>query len=409
MTKPLPSTFLNQIIAAASVGMPQQMPGEPHRCFGLFDDAICFIGESKKIFEESVNKLHGFEKDVYETTSRKWFIDRIMEIVTPRILEGSTLTNAEGSEAIDALSRVPNSKFHLFREIKGISFSPKSDPLRLGVFTIYSVVNHHHILQMRSSVSLQQALDHECPEFLIEVCTYAREPIKALELADIAFGGFEQVLRFMIGQRTEVYEVGILNYTGRNLLRAWQIEDKIINYNSAVKGTHETVSIDEPYFVSVEKGFDKLWALLAEPSPTPIQRRILMAVSWFSQSLYEKNLSSAFIKAAVAIELLFKSDKKAIITPSIMSQICEGTCLLLFDGVEERIHAEKRLKDAYGLRSAIVHSGSERVDHDSYRYIMMISRMLIITLLTDPRLASFSRLEEIGDYIKRVKYSGKAI
>jgi len=407
MTKPLPSAFLNQIISAASVGMPPQMLDEPHRCFGLFDDAICFIGESKRIFEESVNKLHGLDKDFYETTSRKWFVDRIMEIVTPRILEGSTLTNAEGSEAMKALSRVSNSEFHLFREIKGVSLNPKTDPLRLGVFTIYSVVNHYHILQTRTSVSLDQVLGHESPAFLVEVCTYAREPIKALELADIAFGGFEEVLRFIIGQRTEVYEVGILNYTGRNLLRAWQIEDKIVNCNSAVKGTYETVPIDEPYFVSSEKGFDRLWELLGAPSPTPIQRRILMAVSWFSQSLYESSLSSAFMKAAIAIELLFKSDKKAIVTPSIMSQICEGACLLLFDSVDERMHAEKRLKDAYGLRSAIVHSGSERVDHESYRYILMILRMLVITMLTDPRLASFSRLEEIGDYIKRVKYSGK--
>jgi len=136
------------------------------------------------------------------------------------------------------------------------------------------------------------------------------------------------------------------------------------------------------------------------------QKRILLAIEWIGQSIRESLPQSAFLKAAIALEIIFTHNEKTIINASILSQISEGTALILGKSVDERLEIETEVKNLYGLRSAIVHSGNKDISRSDHLKILKVSRNVLTKLLTDEKLMSIDSVENLYKLLKQIKYSG---
>jgi hypothetical protein len=167
--------------------------------------------------------------------------------------------------------------------------------------------------------------------------------------------------------------------------------------------------LDEPYFTSRDSGYHHAWDIATRKILNKFEKRVLLAIEWVGQSIADPLPQSAFIKSAIALEIVFTYSEKTIISPSILSQISESAALILGDDVQDRLEIESKVKKLYGLRSAIVHSGNKDISTADYQSMLHISRSVIARLTTSEVLKSINSIEKLYELLKRTKYSGEEI
>ncbi|UNU25666.1 HEPN domain-containing protein [Microcoleus vaginatus] len=247
-------------------------------------------------------------------------------------------------------------------------------------------------------------------EYLIEWKAEARHFEKAIEIADEHFERFELILRYVLGSATNRFEVGVLNYQGWRHRKAYILSDMGEVSNSWTRhGPREPIPLDDPCFVKEDTGYHTVWGFTTKKNLNKFQKRIMLAVEWIGQSMADPSPPSAFIKAAIALEIIFTYNERDIITPSIMNQISESIALILGSSVDERLKLESSVKKLYGLRSKIVHSGNKDISQADYKALLEIARSVIIKILTSDKLNSVDSVEELYTILKKIKYSGDAI
>jgi hypothetical protein len=133
-------------------------------------------------------------------------------------------------------------------------------------------------------------------------------------------------------------------------------------------------------------------------------QKILLAVDWVGQSIAEKVSSSAFIKAAIALEVLFTPEKGSF-APSIVFQITENVTLLLGKDEESRARGEREFKRLYDIRSSIAHAGKTDVERTDLVSIQEMARQVIFKLLTAPSVKDCATPDELSKVLKKLKYS----
>jgi hypothetical protein len=118
----------------------------------------------------------------------------------------------------------------------------------------------------------------------------------------------------------------------------------------------------------------------------------------------DQNGASAFVKGAIALEVLFSANEKGVITPSIMAQIAESCAFLLGNSKMQPWDVEKEVKRLYGIRSAVVHSGKDFVEDEDLNSLLQICRAVAIVLLSNPDFAEMTSITQLADYFRRWKY-----
>ena len=278
----------------------------------------------------------------------------------------------------------------------------------LGLYTLFDTNAHREQLTYGLSEKQRKLFEDDPPPYLIKVITQAREPVKALEIADALFERFERAIRFILGQRISNFEVGILNYQG--LIRKHAIVLSEISGTSARNKTGPThlLSIDEPYFTDPARGFDKIWVNFEKPS-TKLAQRLLLAVEWIGQSYGERVPSIAFIKAMISLELLFTPTEGGFVTPSIISQLSESVALVVGKDAESRHRIETEVKRLYKIRSAIAHAGMTEVKMADLTAIEQLARSVVMKMFVAPSLNTLSSVDEMFEFFKTMKYSCAAM
>ena len=214
----------------------------------------------------------------------------------------------------------------------------------------------------------------------------------------------------MIGNPTTRFEVGVLNYQGWRNRRAYVFSSAgQVSNSSSSHGPLEAIPLDDPYFISEEAGYKYAWDIATNSDLNRFQRRLLLAIEWIGQSMAEQLPQSAFLKSAIALEVIFTFSEKAIITPSILNQISEGVALILGRSVSERLELESKVKKLYGLRSAIVHSGNKSISESDHHSMLGISRAVVAKFLTSNTLKNIDSIEKMYELLKSTKYSGNEI
>jgi hypothetical protein len=134
-----------------------------------------------------------------------------------------------------------------------------------------------------------------------------------------------------------------------------------------------------------------------------LTKKVLLAVDWIGQSIAEKVASSAFIKAAIALEVLF-SPKKEFISSSITAQISESVAMLLGSNAESRFQTEKEVKDLYGIRSKVAHEGKTDVAYADLAEVQHLAREVVIKMLTLESLKTLATGQDLQQFLKSQKY-----
>lgn len=89
-----------------------------------------------------------------------------------------------------------------------------------------------------------------------------------------------------------------------------------------------------------------------------LKQKIYKAALWLGKSIQTKDIEDGFLQVAISLEcLLSRQEKGYFIHPSITANLAETLSFIIAKKKERRIEIYKKLKQFYGIRSSIVHSG----------------------------------------------------
>lgn len=401
-----PETLINAIIDVAS---PRGMSPEtdvPYRSFGILSEGISFSGDALRTFTISLAALYGTDKDVQSTISKKTFEAKFIEHFATNLKSKSHVDGNEAKAFLKTFSLLPKQRFAVLREIFGATIDEDAQPVTIGPFKIYRLPKHQHLIESKTLLKPELLWIGAPPAYAIEVSVTARHCERALEIGDEMFARFESTMRFVIGSGAGRWEVGVLRFSGLRFHQSWAFqEDGTFLANASSHGAREHIDLSAPYFTATDAWHRKIWDFLSAKQRTELQTRILLAVDWLGQAYGESSRAVAFLKAAIALEIVFTHNEKTIINASILSQISESVALLIGKTGEERRQVESRMKQLYSQRSAIAHSGDSDVSEADLQQLMYFGRSVISRLIGSSSLLSISSVQDLYERMKDVKYS----
>jgi hypothetical protein len=373
-------------------------------------DPIYFVTENNIIkYWDAISRAFNSDKDIEKTYTLKKYHDLLQEHFRECFSNKCSAKNEDVSSFVKKLNAESIKTFSVFRDIHGIVLNSPTSPLVLGGYTIYELASQKEFIESKidsKTDSFPPIWCNDNLEYLIEWKAEARHFEKAVEIADEHFERFELILRYVLGSATNHFEVGVLNYQGWRHRTAYILSVGEVSRSWTSHGPIQPIALDDPYLVNEDNGYQTVWGFTTKTNLNKFQKRIMLAVEWIGQSLADPSPPSAFIKAAIALEIIFTPSQKAIITPSIVNQISESIALILGSSVDERLKTEKRVKDLYELRSTIVHSGNKDINQADYKTLLEIARSVIIRILTSDKLNSVDSVEALYNILKKFKYSG---
>jgi len=376
-------------------------------------DTIYFVSENTIKYRDALSKAFDLDKEIKRTYTLKKYKSLLLEHFRECFLKKCLAKREDVSSFVKKLNEERIKTFSVFRDIHGIVLNSPTSPLLLGGYTIYEFASQKEFIESKidsKTDSFPQIWFNDNPEYLIEWKAEARHFEKAIEIADEHFERFELILRYVLGSATNDFEVGVLNYQGWRHRRAYILSDMgEVSSPSTLHGPIAPIPLDDPYFVKEDTGYHTVWGFTTKKNLNKFQEKIMLAVEWIGQSIADPSPPSAFLKAAIALEIIFTYNEKEIITPSIMHQISESIALILGSSVDERLKLEKRVKELYGLRSRIVHSGNKDISQADYKTLVEIARSVIRKILTSDKLNSVDSVQNLYTILKKIKYSGEAI
>lgn len=398
---------INKIVSIAQLGDSGSDTNTPYKMFGFGADAIKFCGENIQLYIETIEYLYTANKEVENTITFKEYESKLMTYFYDIFLNESNVTACQYNDFIKEIEAIPVEEHIVYRPIYGIHLEDKSKVLKLGPYRFLHFPTMKDSLPGSDTESAKIIWERNIHEYLIGYPVTSRHNQKSIEIADKYFHKFELVIRYMLGNSTGKFEIGILNFEGTWFDHAYVYRsDGPSGTSSNKSGSHETVPLDNTYFSESAGGHDFVWNMVCENERlSKFQSRLLLAIEWIGQAMIEKSYASAFIKAAISLEIIFTHSEKVIVNASILSQICENTALLLGSNSEDCLEIEKNAKRLYGLRSAIVHSGKKDVERKEFSQMLQLSRAVVTRIVSDKELSGLRNVEEFYRLIKLKKYS----
>ena len=169
-------------------------------------------------------------------------------------------------------------------------------------------------------------------------------------------------------------------------------------------GALEEIPLSDPFFSAPSPPFAKLLRLIAKQN-NELEMHVIRCAEWTGQAMADPNAASAFVKAAIALEVLFSANEKGVITPSIMAQIAESCAFLLGDSPTSAAELEREVKRLYGIRSAVVHSGKDSVADRDLNALIQICREAVLVLLSGKELEPIDSMAKLAEHFKAKRYA----
>ncbi|MGA2299228.1 MAG: hypothetical protein ABSG77_00885 [Candidatus Acidiferrum sp.] len=404
MSEPKSTKRLNDILDLFTFGgLPQ--PNEAHRIFGLDQEhSLSLNGDNCRKFDSAIDDLLESIPSARTTLSEEKLIQELIPEIRQKKIENCQFSQAECDSFQQKILAIPVGKYRILRTIYGVTLTQGAGPVHIGNFTIYDA--NLHSSQIASGLPNSTALFRfkKPSGFLIECVVDARDEVKAVELADVLFYRLELFIRFFIGRRTTRFEVGVLNYVGPQMRDHIVIGEKTVTEGGAWQGALEPIQIADPFFCSPPPPLARLLQLLVKQN-NQFEVHVVRCAEWTAQAMSDPNAASAFVKAAIALEVLFSANEKGVITPSIMAQIAESCAFLLGDSAASATEVEREVKRLYGIRSAVVHSGKDSVANSDLNALIRICRDVVIVLLSSKELENVVSMETLAEHFKVMKYA----
>lgn len=396
--------LLNHIAKLFVKGGSPAGNGLGSRSFGIGSDvAITLPGENVEAFEDAVDKLIASLPNMKGTLSNRVFQDELIPRIRDKKFGGNEFTLQEAEQFENSICGLPLCKYRVARRIFGVALSQQSKTIGLGDFVIGTGNQLFDSSKDRQILAFSMKPE-EFEQLYIQCNVEARDADRAREIADLLFYRFELIFRVLVGWRTKNVEVGILNYVGPQMRSAIVLSDASVSQNLAWDGALQPIPIEDPYFSSPHPPFPRLFQLISREN-NELEKHVVRCAEWTGQAILDANAASAFVKGAIALEVMFSTNEKGVITPSIMAQIAESCAFLLGNDAMPPWEFEREVKRLYGIRSAVVHSGKDSVDINDLNSLIQICRAVIAKLLTDEAFAKADTMNKLAEYFRRKKYA----
>ena len=402
--------YLNVIISSADISNPS---GQELASTAILigNQTVHWSGDNYFKLKGAIGDALKTDRDLVKSYSIKTFEDEAIKYLRPNIQSQTTINDSIAADFKNLLIEKPIIRFRVVRDIHGIALKNIQTILTLGPYDIFHFESHKKVYENIVDVPLPDMLwRNSSKSFLISYSVESRDQQKAIEVADISFEKFETTISFLMGLPVGEFEVGILNYSGWKVQRAFLFGDNRGYYDTSnAVGPMQQVTLDQDYFVNKKLGYDRLWELVASTRLTEIESKTLLAIQWIGYALRDPNIQSAFMKVAISLEIIFTYHEKEIINPSILYRISEGAALILGNNADERFEIEADIKKLYSIRSSIAHSGKANVHSSDYYSILKYARNVVLKLLSNKRLVKINTPEQLFKKLKKMKYSCEAI
>lgn len=377
------------------------------RRFPRTAEGIAVPPESVQDYYAAVRELFQVDKTVATTYSVITFEKRVIRFIAPFVIASQKVDKRTVSAFLRELANAPCITHDVFRPIHRITKSADSGPIVLGNYTLYNTVTDASALDEALRGIMDETLLDTSDQYLIRCSVEARDEMIALELADARFEQFENAIYCMLGPQSG-FAPTIFGSPEPIAKKTIVMSKATWSSSIGSESLAKDLDVDDTYFRDSDAGFDRIWASLGAPSNGKLMQKILLAVDWVGQSIAEKVSSSAFIKAAIALEVLF-TPEKGNFAPSIVFQITENVTLLLGEDEASRTRLEREFKRLYEIRSNIAHAGKTDIERADLVSIQEMARRVIFKLLTAPSIKDCATPDELSKVLKKLKYSCPAI
>jgi hypothetical protein len=398
---------LNHLVSLFSLTSPAEE--EYDRCRTFFEELgepLYLIGENRERFQICIDQLLNSIPSLKDTVSIDFVVDRLIPLIREKKISGNMFSASESEAFRKSLCDVPLQGYRVIRPIYGMDMEHDAGPFEFGDFRIDFC--RRILTTDEASPILALVVTPEDHNRLFIQCTVsARDTATATLLADAVFYRFELVFRFFIGRRTDWVEVGIVNHKGAQMRGQFIFSEdgRPIGHGSSWKGAMQPFILGHLQFPQPSAPIRKLFELLTRPN-NEFEKHVIRCAEWTGQAISEPNEAAALVKAAIALEVLFSANQKGLITPSIMAQIAESCAFLLADERNSPEEIERKVKDLYGVRSAVVHSGKDSVDTDDLNTFIGICRRVVIVLLSKEEFVGVDSMAKLASYFRTRKYAG---
>lgn len=129
---------------------------------------------------------------------------------------------------------------------------------------------------------------------------------------------------------------------------------------------------------------------------------LLRAITLFGESKIEHDDLIRFLKLMLVIECLLNTGSN----DPVVSTLSDSMAFILKTTAEERIAFASSIKDLYGKRSKIVHTGSSDIDYTDLLELESHVAELLRILLIDEKYINIQSKSELKSLLDKMKYSG---
>ncbi|PDZ96298.1 hypothetical protein CON36_22675 [Bacillus cereus] len=402
-------SLIERLLGRVEKGEVERGDNEPFISF-MGEVSLTFQGKDNVIaFNDTVDFLWKNDKDIFDTINREVIRDKLVNLIS-HAAGGGTVNLDTVKEMFAEIKSIPVERFEVLSPLYGVEYF-KAAPLEIGPYIIYNKnIHRNNLLEKypQSEKVLNMRLDDEDSDsdVVIGVCENARTVTRANEKAQLRLQRFEDTIRFMIGDHSKKYDVGIFNFNSYRLNTGIVLSEKTIVSNMSVAGTVDKVPLHQFPINASEYGHDKIWGILAKDNPSNLEKRIITAIEWSGKALRDEESARAFTQYIFGLEALLQFQQRGVmVSPSITYQISEFVAFIISDEFEGRLEIEKMVKNLYGKRSAIAHGGSSDVNETELLEAMHLNKLIITSLLTNEVFRDFKTVEQLGEWVKIQKYS----
>ncbi|QZD69437.1 HEPN domain-containing protein [Pseudomonas sp. 3-2] len=346
--------------------------------------------------------------EIGERISKKFLSELVSKRVYSFLKESKDVTDGDGRKFKEELKNLPLRSMRVIREIYGASINDSPEALMLGRFKFYDWNRHKHLIAGLDDEEFSLGVESLNHNILIECVVKCHDRQKAQELGNYEFLKFENIIRFWIGRRLSQYQVEILDYKGFRTHTTYIGEGESLGFTVESRGTNNRFNLCANLLSAPGGAMNRL-INLEEKTANNLERKILKSVEWLGQALAEQNAASAFIKTSTALEVLFSKSKSGVISSSLMATFSEACAQILGNDSGSCLLVEQEIKNFYGIRSAVVHSGKSDVSIKELNKFIAYVRDVILRLLGRRPYCDFKSIDELTDYLSRLKYMHKMV
>jgi hypothetical protein len=300
-------------------------------------------------------------------------------------------------------------EYTVHRPVWGLTCEATSMPLQLGRVTVYNRDTYEPpspIAAMSRAASSAHA--GSVPRVWALVTVSAHDETRAIEMGDEVFEQLEAVLNCLLPANGSELQVSILS-PNTSAIGPCQV-DGAAGSHLALRshGQLQSIGIDDQWLRSPSVELTRLLALVGNgDANTSLQNDVLYAAKWCAKSLTTEDPTTAFIQAAVALEVLLGSPSFG--KGGISGRMAINAAHLLGDTVDQAEKIETLVSRCYHLRSEGVHGSDKRQSEliselRSWQYVV---GQVILRILETGDAAGLESLDDVAKELLRRTYAYK--